>query len=311
MNVKAAKSVGYWAWELERLPRAWLHAFSFYDEIWASTDFAAEAFAQEERRPVRKVPLAVMAPIIEREMLRSELGLPEDATVFLFMFDFRSYATRKNPAATIEAFRRAFPNGEERAFLLIKTQGAAAMPEEAARLRALCTTDSRIMLRDAKLERVELLNLIRTADAFVSLHRSEGFGRGPAEAMLLGRPAIVTDYSGNVDYATAECSYPVSYELVEVGPDEYPGAEGQRWADADIDVAAEQMRRIHDDPDEARAVGERGRERIRQLYSLDRVGTAVLAALGWAVGEQDDRAIDPNLSEPASDEEVGIEMSGV
>ena len=46
-------------------------------------------------------------------------------------------------------------------------------------------------------------SLINACDCFVSLHRSEGFGRGLGEAMALGRLALGTGWSGNVDFMTA------------------------------------------------------------------------------------------------------------
>jgi glycosyltransferase involved in cell wall biosynthesis len=273
--------IGWWAWELDRLPRRWLHAYSFYDEIWASTAFARGAFAREGLRPVKQVAMAVVAPVLEAAPDRARMNLPQDATVFLFMFDFRSYASRKNPEAVVQAFLSAFPDSEENVRLVIKTQGGSAAAIPWRRLNALCR-DPRIEIRDMSISRAGVLELIQTADAFVSLHRSEGFGRGPAEAMLMGKPVIVTGYSGTVDFATPDCAYVVGYRLVPVGVGEYPGAEGQTWADANIAQAAQAMRRIHDDPDSARATGERGRARIEHLYDPLVSGRAILAALGLA-----------------------------
>ena len=280
-DIQARRVIGWWAWELDRLPRRWLHAYSFYDEIWASTAFARGAFAREALRPVKLVPMAVVAPTLEAAPDRARLNLPEDATVFLFMFDFRSYASRKNPEAVVQAFLSAFPDAEENVRLVIKTQGGSAAAIPWRRLNALCR-DPRIDIRDVSISRAGVLELIQTADAFVSLHRSEGFGRGPAEAMLLGKPVIATGYSGTVDFATSDCAYVVGYRLVPVGVGEYPGAEGQTWADANIAQAAQAMRRIHEDPDSARATGQRGRARIEHLYSPVVSGRAILAALGVA-----------------------------
>ena len=42
---------------------------------------------------------------------RRRFGLPDDAYVFLFNFDFYSTTERKNPGAVIDAFRRAFRRG--------------------------------------------------------------------------------------------------------------------------------------------------------------------------------------------------------
>ena len=81
------------------------------------------------------------------------------------------------------------------------------------------------------MSRPEVNGLIAATNAFVSLHRSEGFGFGLAEAMLLGKPAIGTDYSGNTDFLNRATGYPVPYELVPVGSGEYPDHEGQVWAE--------------------------------------------------------------------------------
>lgn len=211
---------------------------------------------------------------------RAALGLAPDATVFLFMFDFRSFASRKNPEAVVQAFLTAFPDPEDEVRLVVKTQGGDAAPIPWRRLSALCR-DPRIELRDVSLDRTDLLDLMAAADCFVSLHRSEGFGRGPAEAMLMGKPVIVTGYSGTTDFATPDCAYVVGYRLVPVGVGEYPGAEGQTWADADIAQAARAMRRVHEDPESARATGARARARIMHLYAPEISGRAMLAALGF------------------------------
>ncbi len=279
LGVQAARSIGFWAWELEWLPAYWRHAYNFYDEIWAATAFAEAAFRHDDARPVRLVPMAVSEPELDQAPGRAALGLPADDTLFYFMFDFRSYAARKNPGAVLRAFAEAFPEGRERVRLLIKTSGAAARSEDAAALAALAQ-DPRIEIRDAKLPRAELLGLIQAADAFVSLHRSEGFGRGPAEAMLLGTPVILTDYSGSADYATADCAMLVDYTLVPVDPAAYPGVTGQSWAEANIATAAGHMRWVHGNRDAARALGARGRVRIGELYAPAVVGRAMLRALG-------------------------------
>ena len=176
-DVEARRTIGWWAWELDRLPRRWLHAYTFYDEIWASSGFARAAFAREALRPVRQVPMAVTLPPTPPRADRAAFNLPEDATVFLFMFDFRSYASRKNPEAAVQAFLTAFPEPDENVRLVIKTQGGASAAIPWRRLSALCR-DPRIDLRDISMDRDQVLSLIASTDAFVSLHRSEGFGRG-------------------------------------------------------------------------------------------------------------------------------------
>ena len=43
----------------------------------------------------------------------------------------------------------------------------------------------------------------------ISLHRSEGFGRGMAEALQLGLDVIATAYGGNTDFCTGHLAHPV------------------------------------------------------------------------------------------------------
>jgi glycosyltransferase involved in cell wall biosynthesis len=277
-DISADRTIGYWAWELEHLPRSWHHAFSFYDEIWAATKFAYRAFYQPRLRSVRLVPMTVTSPQ-PKSYRKGILNIPDDHTIFLFIFDYRSHIARKNPLAVIEAFARAFPTFKEPTALVIKTLGAEASPSDRQTLEEATAHDSRIRLIDATLNRAEIASLVGSADAFVSLHRSEGFGRGPAEAMLLGVPVIVTDYSGTADFANNQTALTVPYNLIPVSEDDYPGVDGQRWADPDIDVAARHMRFVHDNPLAAKALGARGRKHLRRLYAPKRVGRRMLSVL--------------------------------
>ncbi len=278
LAVEAQRVVGHWHWELERLPSYAAYAYSFYDEIWASSQFALDAFAADQRRPVRLLNGAVTTPSPSHLVSRQTLGLDPDATVFLFMFDFGSYATRKNPHAVIQAFELAFPMGDEPVQLMIKTQNAKWRPDLMAELAAL-SDDPRIILKDARVSRDALISLMMEADAFVSLHRSEGYGRAPAEAMLLGRPVILTGYSGTNDFADAGCACVVDYTLVPVQPNEYPGVERQRWADADVGQAAAYMRWVHEQPEAALAMAQRGRQRVLELLDPAKVGAAMVAMM--------------------------------
>jgi glycosyltransferase involved in cell wall biosynthesis len=100
-------------------------------------------------------------------------------------------------------------------------------------------------LRDDLLEREDLQALHRCVDVHVSLHRSEGFGLGMAEAMSMGKPVIATGYSGNMEYMNANNSCLVKYDLVPVGEGEYQHGQGQHWANPDPLHAAQYMRALY------------------------------------------------------------------
>ena len=275
-GIERSYTIGYWAWELAKFPEEWRSSFAFVQEVWAASRFAYDAIAPATTKPVFLMPPAVAIPAPEPGVKRADFGLPDDKFIFYFSFDFRSYTSRKNPLAAIAAFRRAFPHSDAPVCLVLKTIGSAWKPEDRDALNETVRGDPRILVIDQELARPRAIALVALADCFVSLHRSEGFGRGPAEAMLLGRPVITTDYSGTRDFATAETALLVGGELVPVGKDEYPGADGQVWAEPDIGEAAAAMRRIAGDRPLAERLGGAGRARIRELYDPTLIGARYL-----------------------------------
>ena len=89
--------------------------------------------------------------------------------------------------------------------------------------------------------------LIAHSDCLVSLHRSEGLGLHLMEAMWLGVPVIATRYSGNLEFMHDHNSALVDAELVAVTDRQGYYPTEAVWADADLDQAAETMRRMVDD----------------------------------------------------------------
>jgi len=156
---------------------------------------------------------------------------------------------RKNPLAVVEAFRRAFRTGGRNApaTLVLKTLNSEIVPANAQALRDSLQDNPDVILIERTLTRQATLALIDACDAVVSLHRSEGLGLLIAEAMVLGKPVISTDYSATTELVSPETGYPVDYRLVPVRDGEYPFHDGQHWADADVDHAAWQMREVFED----------------------------------------------------------------
>jgi glycosyltransferase involved in cell wall biosynthesis len=265
-------NIGYWAWELSNFPDEWRDAIDLVDEIWAPSRFVQKAISKATTKPVVWMPLPVEFPEPDGQgRHRERFGLPEDRFLFLFTFDFSSFAARKNFRGCIEAFHTAFPESEE-ASLVIKTIRHPHHKREFWDLLRAIGDDRRIFLIDRVLRRPELHELMAACDSFVSLHRSEGFGLGVAEAMYLGKPVIATNYSGNVDFTKPENSCLVDYRLVPVKPGEYLFPEGQVWADPNLDQGAMYMRRLVDDRDYAKQLGAAAAEFIRRQHSTQAAG---------------------------------------
>jgi glycosyltransferase involved in cell wall biosynthesis len=285
-------NIGSWWWEMPEFPDRWLSSFAPFDEIWVGTQFVASAVA-----PKSPVPVVVIPPVVDLGAVRtgrkSAFGFRDGETVFLFVFDYRSVFERKNPLGAVEAFRRAFPRGDERVRLVIKSINGDADPPARERLRRAAQNDRRIDVMNDYLTRAEKNELIAACDAYVSLHRSEGFGFTLAEAMALGKPVVGTPWSGPADYMTLSNSYPVEYELVALGDDYGPYAADQLWAEPDLDHAAHALRSIRERPEEAAQRGRRAAADIVSRYSPLAVARAIADRLA-RIDAQGRRLSSPN-----------------
>lgn len=281
---EAGYNIAYPAWELARYPAEWARVLDRFDEIWAPSAFVQAALEGAVSRPVHRMPLPVDLKL-SSFLGRRHFGIPEEAFVVLFFFDFASFAERKNPGAVLEAFERlAARRPGADIHCVIKSRGGRDAEQAQAELEArIAPLGPRAQAIHGDLDDNEIKNLIRVSDVFVSLHRSEGFGRGMAEAMALGRPAIATGYSGNLDFMAPGTGLLVDYELVPVAPGAYPHGDGQVWAEASPEHAATLMEQLLDDPVEARAMGARGRRFVAEHYALRAIGERYLERLG-AIG---------------------------
>ncbi|SFM08800.1 glycosyltransferase [Rugamonas rubra] len=285
--LEGRRNIGYWPWELAAWPEQWRHLFALVDEVWSSSEHTWRAALGASPVPVRQLPMAVELPAPSR-LARGDFGLPPRACLFLFTFDLNSSARRKNPQACVQAFLAAFPRtgrdalDAERVGLVIKVHPPAAPEPEWQALKALHANDPRIHLIERTLDKGDLLALCHSCDCFISLHRAEGFGRGIAEAMLLGKPVIATGYSGNLAFTDQDNALLVPYALTPLRAGDYPFGEGQCWAEADVAAAARLMRQVLAEPAATALRAARGRATVVRRHGAGVVGAAYAAALAPA-----------------------------
>jgi glycosyltransferase involved in cell wall biosynthesis len=253
-QVRGRRIIGYWAWELPRLPDDWSGAFPFVHEIWVPSTFTRDAIAAATDNPVHVVPHP-LPNVPHTPNMRAALGLPADALIVLNVFHLGSAFSRKNPIAAVRAFRRAFGDARDRA-LAIKLVDNGAAARARRELDGAVAGASNIHIIDRMLPPPEMSGLIAASDIVISLHRSEGFGLVPAEAMKLGKPVVATGWSGNLEFMTGENSALVRHTMVPVSDsDRTFESDGQCWAEANIDDAAEWLRRLAADAELRRRMG--------------------------------------------------------
>jgi glycosyltransferase involved in cell wall biosynthesis len=273
-------------WELSEFPGALLAAFDAIDEIWAPSRFIQRSLIRRIDKPVIHMPLAVELPA-PATVTRAQFGLPQDKFLFFFAFDFASFVQRKNPRGSITAFRMFRQRSAQRsAGLVIKSINGSHAPAQLQALRTEIGDDPDIYLLDRTLSREDTLGLISVLDCMVSLHRSEGLGLLVAEAMLLGKPVIATDYSATTEFVTAQTGLAVSYRLVPVQNGEYPLSEGQVWAEPDVAHGAWQMLRVVTGygMENVTSMVARAREHVRRNHNRAHVGQLLARRLSRLIG---------------------------
>jgi len=264
-------NIGFWAWEMPEFPDRWIDSFNLLDEVWVPSAYVNQAVAAKSPIPVITIPHIIDVNNNDAHQYpRAFFGIPDHAFVFISMFDTHSIAQRKNPFGSILAFQKAFTATDDSVQLLIKINNADEANLKV--LRSLVGDYQNIVLLDAHLDRTQIDSLINCCDCYVSLHHAEGFGLGPAEAMSLGKVALLTAWSGNMEYMRSNNCVAVQYSLKTLGKDYGPYEAHQYWAVPDIDHAAAEMRDLSRNPARVRSLGEQARKTIKQEFSADAVG---------------------------------------
>lgn len=290
-------SIGYWHWELPDFPDDWMESFRMVNEIWVPSTFVADSVAMKSPVPVVKIPHSVEVVITEHRN-RSYFSLPDNAFLFCFMYDMKSHQERKNPQASIRAFTMSFRPEDMSVGLVIKVNGAQKDAIELEEIYELIGVHRNIYLIVETLSRNDVNCLISLIDCFVSLHRSEGFGLGLAEAMYLGKPTIGTNWSSNVDFMNHDNSCLVDYKLQQLGQNYGPYKAYQYWAEADVEHASWYMKKLVEDKDYCRKIAVLGQQHIQTYYSPQAIGKLIKKRLDyismWNYGGKNDNHLRNN-----------------
>jgi glycosyltransferase involved in cell wall biosynthesis len=271
------RTIGFWWWEVDRFPPVAGLAANLVDEIWVGSDHVRRAVSGATGRDVHVFPVPLLASQAPAGAGRPP-ELEPDRFTFLFSFNFSSAFERKNPLGLIDAYTRAF-TVDDGAQLVLKAMNGSLWPGQREAVARAANERADIVVLDRPLSAGEYGRLVAASDAYVSLHRAEGLGLTIAEAMALGKPAIATAYSGNLEFMTEENSFLVPYDLVPIPAGVSPYPTGAHWAEPDLEAAAAALWMVLAEPEAARARGEAGRRELEARHGIEHASAFVTRRL--------------------------------
>lgn len=260
-------TIGLWPWTFEDFASEYVNAIEHVDEVWTTSEFARQAMAKRVSTPIYVIPLPVVPPSLLQQASLPEAILPGGGFVFLGAFDMARGFERANPMGLLDAFKRAFaPNeGPKMAIYVENGRHDLAMLEH-LKIASSARPDVFVLEDDQATELGSAL--FSLANCYVSLDRAEAFSWRIAEAMSLRKPVIATAYSGNLEYMAESNSYSVPFNYVRVPAGSRPFGTEVSWADPDLVRAAEFMRNVYENEDDAAACGVRAEVSVAERFGI-------------------------------------------
>lgn len=246
-------------------------------DVLPMSDFNFEYLRGElgAKREVHKIlyPLRIDTGMVsDKATCRKKFGLAQDEFVVFYNFSYASGWNRKNAEGAVKAFAKAFSDTPN-ARLVFKTSAKRSHKQRATQLLACAKAagvEKRILFIDDYLTQSDIYNLTNACDVYLSLHRSEGFGLGIAEAMMLGKAVVVTGYSAPLEFCDETNACVIPFKMIPVDCPDVPWySAAETWADANIADAAAALRRLYEDSALRQRLGNAAKATILSKFSIE------------------------------------------
>jgi glycosyltransferase involved in cell wall biosynthesis len=228
-------------WELPSWPLKYKFAAKYFDYLFASTRFIEKAFAKTFGE--KKIFYVKPSVRFEQLNLKQKNNMCKKTFVFLSIFDGLSSIGRKNVLGTIKAFKK-FNTKYKNTKLILKGMNLEFRPKDFQKVKDYSFSKN-IKLINEVLTKKQLIKIIKSSDCLISLHRSEGFGRNIADAMVYKIPVICSAFSGNLDFCNKRTAFLVSGKKIKVSSKDYSFSDNQKWFEPDINCAVKEMEKVY------------------------------------------------------------------
>lgn len=285
--------INYTVWETSRLHPLWAESCNKSDEIWVPCDWNVASFRESGvSKPIFKMPHGISLDYFEGYSGDNfSIGGVDKSNTFLF-YSILQWNYRKNPEALFKAYFNAF-TPEDNVALILKAYVGRGMPqeEEARQIKEVVGRlkkdlglpyypPVKLITEVLSTDKMKALHLY--GDAYVSLTRGEGWGLPMMEAGLAGNPVIATGMGGNMEFMSAENSFPIDFMWTYVSGmssfnNWYLG--NQRWAEPDVIHAARLMKEVYLNRKAAKEKALLLQQRIKQEFNWDATASLMVKRL--------------------------------
>jgi glycosyltransferase involved in cell wall biosynthesis/SAM-dependent methyltransferase len=281
---RVQNAIGMTVWETDAMPAQWQNALKVVREVWLPCDYNVSVFGKSLDKAIFKLPHVLLQTQTAKIDANDFLSVGAEDFVFYSIFEWQE---RKNPQGLMESFLRAFP-AESDAVLILKVNREAAglAVKELQQVRQQTGSRARVRIHSERWTETQIEALHARGDCYVSLHRGEGWCYPLFEAASRGTPVVATNYSGPLEYLNADAHQLVRQSLCPVRQSYIYYHTRMRWAEPDLTHAAQQLLRVYQERESIKAKAAEAARKLREDYSLERVGEMARARLEKIVGRR-------------------------
>lgn len=246
------KNIAIIPWETTVIPKSWIGKINGFDALFVPCKQNMEDF----KNSGVKIPIELIHWGVDPDKFYPVER--KESNVFTFG-TMGALSVRKGTDILIEAFKKAFPT--ERDVRLICKTSYNNYP--------FMVNDDRVEVQMTPVSNDELVTtFFKRIDCFVFPTRGEGFGMTPLEAMATGVPAIVTGWSGPLEYMTPEVGWLIDHAMVPAKnfTDIVYKEDCGDWAEPSVDHLVKLMRYAYEHRDEVKEKGKNAAEHVKQNW---------------------------------------------